>query len=88
MVTILGYVGYAFVVAFYPLQVFEAVTRRNLKFGLLPLISLTVGLALLEVSFSLNGVIPYIVGNGLALFFSVILLGLKVGGHHEQNTKG
>ena len=80
MVGILGYVGYAFVVAFYPLQVFEAVTRRNLNLGLLPLISLTLGLVVLQVSFTLSGVIPYIVGNGLGLFFSVILLGLKVGG--------
>ena len=39
-------------------------------------------------SLALAAVIPYAVGNGLALFFSVILLGLRVGGHHEQNTKG
>jgi len=80
MITLLGYVGYAFVVAFYPLQVFEALARKNLNLGFWPLISLVVGLAVLQVSFVLNGVAPYALGNGLGLFFSVVLLGLKVRG--------
>jgi len=86
MTALLGYLGYAFVVCFYPLQLFEAIKGKNLNLGLLPLISLVLGLALLQVSFVLAGVIPYIVGNGLGLVFSMALLGIKTGGVFQHVT--
>ena len=87
MTALLGYLGYAFVVGFCPLQLFEAIKGRTLNLGLLPLISLVLGLALLQVSFVLAGVIPYIVGNGLGLVFSTALLGIKTGGVFQRGWR-
>lgn len=75
MVTILGYVAYAFICLFNPLQLFSMVRRRNINLGAWPLVSLTLGLALLELSFIWVAAPTYVViGTALSLAFTAVNL--------------
>lgn len=75
MVTILGYVAYAFICFFNPLQLFSMVRRRNINLGAWPLVSLTLGLALLELSFLWVTAPMYVViGTAVSLTFTAINL--------------
>lgn len=68
MVTILGYVAYAFICLFNPIQLLFMVRRKNVNLGAWPLASLVLGLALLSVSFWYVAVPTYvIVGTAVSL---------------------
>jgi hypothetical protein len=74
MQELLGYVGYGFIVAFYPLQLWAAIRGKTLDLGVWPLTSLVIGLVVLEASFWLSGVVPYFVGNTIGLVCAMWLL--------------
>ncbi len=74
MVELLGYLSYVFITVFNPLQLFFMLRRKTVNLGALPLISLTIGLALLSLSFYLTGGIPLyaVIGNALSFIFALV----------------
>jgi len=74
MVELLGYLSYVFITVFNPLQLFFMLRRKTVNLGALPLISLTIGLALLSLSFYLTGGIPLyaVIGNALSFVFALV----------------
>ncbi len=71
----IGYLGYFFLLVFYPVQLFGMISKRNIDLGILPMISLSVGLMLLQFSYVGHSIPHYIVvGNATSLIFSCIIL--------------
>lgn len=75
MVTVLGYVSYFFICLFSPVQFVAMLRGKNINFGVWPLVSLSIGLALLSLSFFFVTVPMYVlVGQYISLTFTLLLL--------------
>lgn len=73
----IGYLGYAFINLWGPLQIVHMARGRHIELGRLPLVTLCVGLLCLQVSFGLDGLPLYTqVGNAAGLLFSVSMLAI------------
>ena len=61
MISVLGYLAYALICAFSPLQLWGMVRGKNIDLGAWPLVSLTAGLALLAGTFAFVTVPMYVI---------------------------
>jgi hypothetical protein len=75
MITILGYTAYFLISVFSWLQLGFSLRKKTLNLGLLPLVALTLGLALLQVTL-FYGVVPtyIIVGNAASTIGTALIL--------------
>lgn len=73
---ILGYIAYVLIVAFSWLQLFFSFRGRTINLGAWPLVSLTAGLAALQVALFLGPATPLylLVGNGLSFLGTAVNL--------------
>jgi len=78
MTAAVGYLGYALINLWAPLQIFHMTrTRPNIELGRLPVVTLCAGLLCLQVSFAADSLPLYTqVGNGLSLLFSTTMLAI------------
>ena len=73
----IGYLGYALINLWGPLQIVHMVRGRHIELGRLPLATLVLGMACLQVSFLADGLPLYTqAGNGAGLAFSTIILAI------------
>ena len=75
MTTQLGFLGYVFITLFYPVQLVGMIARRNVDLGLLPMVSLIIGLSLVQYAAMRDGAPVYIrIGNAVAFAFGLAIL--------------
>lgn len=73
----IGYLGYALINLWGPLQVWQMIRGNHVELGRLPMVTLCAGLLCLQVSFTADGLPLYTqAGNGLALLFSAAMLAI------------
>jgi hypothetical protein len=77
MTSIIGYLGYALINLWSPLQIIHMVRGRHIELGRLPVATLVGGLVCLQVSFGLDHLPLYTqVGNAMGLVFSAAILSI------------
>lgn len=77
MTAAIGYLGYALINLWGPLQVWHMLKGKHIELGRAPLVTLVLGMACLQVSFALDSLPLYTqVGNGLGLTFCTVMLAI------------
>ena len=77
MTAAVGYLGYALINLWAPLQISHMIRGRHAELGRLPVVTLCAGLLCLQVSFAADSLPLYTqVGNGLSLLFSTTMLAI------------
>lgn len=72
---LLGYLGYALINLWGPLQIAHMLLGKHIELGRLPLVTLVLGMACLQVSFLVDGLPLYTqAGNGVGLTFCAVML--------------
>lgn len=83
----IGYLGYALINLWGPLQIGHMVRGRHVEFGRLPIVTLCAGLLCLQVSFAADSLPLYAqAGNGLSLLFSTAML--VIVSYRKRRTRG
>jgi len=85
---LLGYVGYGMINLWAPLQIALLLRSRTIDLGRLPLSSLVLGMACLQVGFALDHLPLYTqAGNATGLLFTSITLAIvsrRIGGREGE----
>lgn len=77
MTELLGYLGYALIVLWTPIQIIHMLRGSNVELGRFPLVTLALGLGCLQVSFGLDRLPLYAqIGNGMSLSFTMQMLAI------------
>jgi len=77
LTAIIGYLGYVLINLWGPLQIVHMLRGKHIELGRLPLITLVLGMACLQVSFAVDGLPLYTqAGNGMGLTFCTAMLAL------------
>lgn len=87
LIAAIGYLGYALINLWAPLQIGHMIRGRHVELGRLPIVTLCAGLLCLQVSFTADSLPLYTqVGNGLGLLFSAVMLAIV--SYRKRRTRG